>query len=593
MIPVVTVAEMQAIDAEALATVSHETLVDRAGTAVAAAALRLLGGAYGRRVVVVAGKGSNGADGRVAADRLRRRGARVQVVEAADAPDRLARTAGSTWSSTPPTAPVSAAATGRRRSRPASRVLAVDIPSGIDGDSGEACGEPLRADVTVTFAALKPGLLQGDGPLLAGRVEVVDIGLDVDRARLRWSRTPTWPGSCPSGPGGLQVAVGRGRGGRLARDDGGGRALRPRRLPGRGRDGPARRARGRHRPADGGRGGGRRAAGRGLGRSALDMVTRCHALVVGPGLGRAEDTGPEVRRLVAGAAVPVVVDADGLFALGAGPRSLPPSAPRPGDDQDVRCVLTPHDGEFARLAGAAPGEDRIAAARGLAAQSGAVILLKGPTTVVARPEGRRCWSPPAHPGWPRPGRATSSPVPSEPSWAGVSPLEAAGLAAHVHGRAAALGRPRAWWPATWPTCSVAGSRMSAVADHLRPPGLRPHLGRDRSGRRPPQRRLLLPRGPAGRALRRGQGRRLRPRQRRRGPGRPGRRSPLAGRGPGRRGGRAARCRHRGSRPPPLRAHGRRHGHGGGPGLTPTLTTRHGVSAAAGRPTPPAPSSPSR
>ena len=77
MIPVVTVAEMQAIDAEALARVSHDTLVDRAGTAVAAAALGLLGGAYGRRVVVVAGKGSNGADGRVAADRLRRRGARV------------------------------------------------------------------------------------------------------------------------------------------------------------------------------------------------------------------------------------------------------------------------------------------------------------------------------------------------------------------------------------------------------------------------------------------------------------------------------------------------------------------------------------
>ena len=79
MIPVVTVAEMRAIDEEAHATLSHDVLVDRAGTAVAAAALRLLGGAYGRRVVVVAGKGSNGADGRVAATRLRRRGARATV----------------------------------------------------------------------------------------------------------------------------------------------------------------------------------------------------------------------------------------------------------------------------------------------------------------------------------------------------------------------------------------------------------------------------------------------------------------------------------------------------------------------------------
>ena len=81
---VLTHAEMRAADAAALATVSHETLVDRAGTAAAHAALRLLGGAYGRRVVVVAGKGNNGADGRVAAAFLARRGARVRVVEAAD-----------------------------------------------------------------------------------------------------------------------------------------------------------------------------------------------------------------------------------------------------------------------------------------------------------------------------------------------------------------------------------------------------------------------------------------------------------------------------------------------------------------------------
>ncbi|HTZ08664.1 MAG TPA: NAD(P)H-hydrate epimerase, partial [Acidimicrobiales bacterium] len=86
MKPVLRVPEMQAVDAEALRTVSEATLVERAGTAVATWAVRLLGGAYGRRVVVVAGKGNNGADGRVAAERLRRRGARVTVIEAADAP---------------------------------------------------------------------------------------------------------------------------------------------------------------------------------------------------------------------------------------------------------------------------------------------------------------------------------------------------------------------------------------------------------------------------------------------------------------------------------------------------------------------------
>jgi len=81
---VLTRDEMRASDAAALATVSHEALVERAGTAVAHAALRMLGGGYGRRVVVLAGKGSNGADGRVAAAYLADRGALVRIVEAGE-----------------------------------------------------------------------------------------------------------------------------------------------------------------------------------------------------------------------------------------------------------------------------------------------------------------------------------------------------------------------------------------------------------------------------------------------------------------------------------------------------------------------------
>ena len=81
MQPVLTIAEMQEVDARAQATVPLDELVARAGTAVALAALELLGGAYGRRVVVVAGKGNNGADGRVAARLLARRGVRVTVVD--------------------------------------------------------------------------------------------------------------------------------------------------------------------------------------------------------------------------------------------------------------------------------------------------------------------------------------------------------------------------------------------------------------------------------------------------------------------------------------------------------------------------------
>ena len=177
MIPVLTPDEMAAVDAAAPEPV--EVLIERAGAAVAREALDLLEGAYGRRVVVVAGKGNNGNDGRAAAVRLRRRGVRLGVVDAADAPRRL-----------PPCDLVVDAAygTGFRGSWKgpdvgATPVLAVDIPSGVDGLTGAVGDGVLEAERTVTFAALKPGLLLPPGAASAGEVEVVDIGLDVSRAR--------------------------------------------------------------------------------------------------------------------------------------------------------------------------------------------------------------------------------------------------------------------------------------------------------------------------------------------------------------------------------------------------------------------------
>jgi NAD(P)H-hydrate epimerase len=146
---------------------------------VAGAALDMLDGAYGRRVVVLAGPGNNGADGRAAARRLERRGVRVTVLDAdaagagalprCDLVIDAAYGTGfhGTW--TPPDV-------GRVP------VLAVDIPSGVDGTTGAAEGHVLFADRTVTFAALKPGLLFADGADHAGEIEVVDIGLDVSSA---------------------------------------------------------------------------------------------------------------------------------------------------------------------------------------------------------------------------------------------------------------------------------------------------------------------------------------------------------------------------------------------------------------------------
>ncbi|MGI9023388.1 MAG: NAD(P)H-hydrate epimerase [Acidimicrobiales bacterium] len=135
MIPIVTPEEMGEIDRSA--PESTDELVIRAGAAVAREAGRMLGGTYGRRVVVVAGKGNNGADGRAAADVLRRRGVRVHVVDAADAPVRLA---------TCDLVVDAAYGTGFRGDYRApdpggAPVLAVDIPSGVNGLTGEAADE--------------------------------------------------------------------------------------------------------------------------------------------------------------------------------------------------------------------------------------------------------------------------------------------------------------------------------------------------------------------------------------------------------------------------------------------------------------------
>ena len=269
--------------------------------------------------MVVAGKGNNGADGRVAAARLARRGARVTVLDAAHAPGHIG-----------PAGAVdlvidAAYGTGFKGTYQAPsvadgvRVLAVDIPSGVDGDTGAACGAPLGADLTVTFAALKTGLVQGDGPRLAGRVVVADIGLDIgppgmwvveddDVDRL----LPRRPRDAHKWQSAVAVVAGSaGMTGAAALCSHGayrsGAGMVRLGVPGAAScDLPGGEAVATALPASG------------WASAALDMAQRCRVLVVGPGLGRADDTVAQVRRLVAEAPVPVVVDADGLYALGTG-----------------------------------------------------------------------------------------------------------------------------------------------------------------------------------------------------------------------------------------------------------------------------------
>ena len=436
---VLTRDEMRAADAAALAHVSHETLVTRAGTAVAHAALRMLGGAYGRRVLVVAGKGSNGADGRVAATALARRGARVVVLEAegtpADLPacDLVIDGAYGTGFRGDYTAPRPAAGT---------RVLAIDIPSGVDADTGAASPGAVQAERTVTFAALKPGLLQGDGARLCGSVEVADIGIgfpaphaslleDDDIAALlprRPRQVNKWTNAVgiAAGSGGMEGAAVLSTRGAMAA----GAGMIRLGAPGDTAAAWPTEAVRMHLPSEGWAG------------AFLEATAKCKAVLIGPGLGTATDVAEEIRAVVAGAPVPVVVDADALTALGdaAAARTLL-------DKRSAPSILTPHDGEYARLAGAPPGDDRLAAARELAAATGAVVLLKGSFTAVAAPSPDD-----AVPdvllsgaGSPRLATAGTGDVLSGIIGAfcarGLPALEAAALGAHVHGRAAALGSP--------------------------------------------------------------------------------------------------------------------------------------------------------
>ena len=387
MQPVLTPEQMRHVDANS--GVSFEVLVERAGHAVAHAARLLMGGTYGRRVVIVAGKGNNGADGRIAARRLEERGARVVVFDAERAPMLLADC----------DLVIDAAyGTGFRGSytAPSTRapILAVDIPSGVDPVTGAANGTPPRATATVTFGALKPGLVLEPGRSFAGEVSVVDIGLAVQRATdvdarilavVEYDDVAAWvprrhTAAHKWNAGVRAIAGSRGMLGaaRLAcaaayRTGAGIVHLSCVGVPG-DVDVPTEVV---HRPLP----------GEGWARAALADIERFAAAFIGPGIGRGDELVDEFVEFVIGCPRPLVIDGDGLQLLGASRDGRHGRAADVIARRRAATVLTPHDGEFSSLVGAPPGPDRIAAARAAAVELGAVVLLKGPTTIVADPSG--------------------------------------------------------------------------------------------------------------------------------------------------------------------------------------------------------------
>ncbi|MFD9570907.1 NAD(P)H-hydrate dehydratase [Streptomyces sp. NPDC059982] len=436
-----SVETVRAAERELMARLPEGALMARAAAGLAAVCAGLLGRVYGARVVLLTGPGDNGGDALYAGARLARRGARVTAVPMDPArmhPGGLAalRAAGGrVEESVPRHADLVldglVGIGGRGGLRPAAAalaeripdgalVVAVDLPSGVDADSGEVAGPAVRADVTVTFGAYKPGLLIDPGASRVGAVRLIGIGLELPAPEVEALQDADVAALLPA-PTASSDKYRRGVVGILAGSE---------QYPGAAVLAVAGALRG-------GAGAVRYvgpAADAVLARYPEVLVGRgrVQAWVVGPGLG--DGRSAEVARVLADRDVPVLVDADGL-------RGLDPEVVR---GRRAATLLTPHAGEAAALLGV-PRESveagRLAAVRKLAGRYGATALLKGSTTLVASGAGARAVR--VNPtGTPWLATAGSGDVLSGLAGAllagGLSGPDAGSVAAYLHGLAGRL-----------------------------------------------------------------------------------------------------------------------------------------------------------
>ncbi|MEP6463272.1 MAG: NAD(P)H-hydrate dehydratase [Frankiaceae bacterium] len=452
-----SVAEVRAAEAALMARLPEGALMQRAAAGLARRCAQLLGQVYGSPVVLLVGGGDNGGDALYAGARLAGRGARVhalltgekahpgglaalrraggriggdaaQLLVGADlVVDGVLGIGGRGGLREPAASWASAVASGR------ADVVAVDIPSGVDADSGRVDGVAVRADVTVTFGTRKPGLVVSPGASYAGIVECVDIGLELPDARLTMLDAQDVAARIPQADAGSNkyrrgvVGIVAGSetytgaavlatGGALRSGAGMVRYVGP--------PHPAEVVR--HRWPE-----------------AVVTVTeegadptvagQVQAWVVGPGLG----TGEAAENVVAAVLrtdVPVLVDADGLTVLSRHREWLV--------GRSAPTLLTPHAGEFARLMRterATVEADQLAWVTRAAAELGVTVLLKGAATLVADPSGRVRVNPT---GTPWLATAGSGDVLSGGAGAllagGLSPLDAGSCGAFLHGLAGQL-----------------------------------------------------------------------------------------------------------------------------------------------------------
>ncbi|MDT4891961.1 MAG: ADP-dependent NAD(P)H-hydrate dehydratase / NAD(P)H-hydrate epimerase [Pseudonocardiales bacterium] len=441
-----TVAEVRAAEDAAMAALPVGALMLRAAHPLAVECAAALGRVYGARVALLVGAGNNGGDALYAGAYLAARGAQVTALlldpPRAHADGLIALDAAGGRISAADAALLSGADLvidgivgigGRGELRPDAAALAdaaedfftvaVDVPSGVDADTGAVAGAAVRADVTVTFGAMKPGLLVGRGAEFAGEVHLVDIGLVLPPTRTNLLEVSDVRGVLPR-PGAGDDKYTRGVVGVVAGS-----------------------------PQYGGAGvlatGAALCGGAGMVRylglapdairarypevvvhaGARPQDVRVQSWVIGPGLGTGADALGLVRDVLA-TEVPVIVDADAITVLGEHPDLL--------RGRSAATVLTPHDREFARVADG-PGDDRLAAVRAGAASLGATVLLKGNATVVAAAGGEAFVNPT---GTPWLGTAGSGDVLSGLIGtllaSGMAAPVAASVAAYLHGVAGQL-----------------------------------------------------------------------------------------------------------------------------------------------------------
>ena len=455
-------------EAPLLASLPDGALMKRAAFGLATKIIGELtartGEVAGRRVCAVVGAGDNGGDALWAATFLRRRGVAADAVllnpERAHRKGLAAfRKAGGRIvenvspatdlvidgvvgiSGSGPLRPAAAEVFAALKEAGDAPVVAVDIPSGIDVATGAITGPAVHAALTITFGGLKPVHALAD----CGDVELIDIGLslpgtdvlgfEADDVAARWpvpgphddkytqgvtgvmAGSSTYPGAAVLCTGAAVAATSG-----MVRYAGSAHSEVLTHWP------------------------------EVIASPTPASAGRVQAWVVGPGLGT-DDTGATALWFALDTDLPVLVDADGLTILAAHPDLVV--------NRKAPTLLTPHAGEFARLAGAPPGDDRVGATRKLADALGATVLLKGNVTVIADPDGS-VYLNPAGQSW----AATAgsgdvlSGIIGALLAAGLPTAEAAAAGAFVHAQAAALS-------AADPGPGEAPTSASRIVPHIR------------------------------------------------------------------------------------------------------------------------------